>query len=204
MKQTLLIFAALSALWLAPNLYAAEVGDDEALLRWEPPTQNVDGSDLPECPPGHVEGDPTDPDCLDGFVAHYGTESRNYTETITIEDQAQRELLLQTLPPATYFFAMTAYDSGGDVSAYSGEVSKTIVDSSPPVPPVTLPSESEVFTVKMQPDVFLLFNIGIVPAGTLCWLDRGAPAGYGVVPFDEVVWTDPNGPRPVAVVARCD
>ena len=199
------IFAALCALWLANSGHTAEVPVDEAHLQWEAPVQNVDGSTLPQCPPDHVEGTLTDPKCLDGFVAYWGTSAGNYTQELQVTDQAQRDLIIPE-SPGTYFFVMTAYNSGGDESAYSGEVSKDISSPIVPLPPLPsfVPQESAVFTVKMQPDIFLLFHVGIVPAETECYLDRGAPAGYGVVPFDAVVWTDPDGPRPIAVVARCE
>jgi hypothetical protein len=127
-----------------------------------------------------------------------------YDQKLTLEDQAQRDLIISGQTPGEYFFAMTAYDSAGNVSAFSGEVSKTLADPVGPLPPVIIPSETAAFTIKMQPDVFLLFNVGVVPGGTECFLDRNAPTGYGVVPFEAVVWTDPLGPRPIAVVALCE
>jgi hypothetical protein len=203
------IFAALFALCLANSAYAAEADPDtptdEAHLRWDAPVKNVDDTDLPQCPSDHVEGTPTTPNCLDGFILYWGIAPRDYMANLKLEDQAQRDLIFANQPlDVEYFFALTAYNSSGDESAFSGEVSKTLTEPVGPLPPVVLPVESAVFTVKMQPDTFLLFNVGIVPAGTECFLDRDAPAGYGVVPFVDVVWTDPAGPRPVAVVARCE
>jgi hypothetical protein len=203
-----------NALWISALLllgldaYAAEADPDtptdEAHLSWDAPVKNVDGTDLPQCPADHVEGTLTTPNCLDGFIVHWGLGSRDYMANLKLEDQAQRDLVFANQPLDTYFFTLTAYDSAGDISAYSNEVSKTLTEPVGPLPPVILPAESAVFTVKMQPDQFLLFNVGIVPAGTECFPDRNAPTGYGVVPFDDVIWTDPAGPRPVAVVSRCE
>jgi hypothetical protein len=191
--------------WVLAAEAFPDTPSDEAHLSWDAPVKNVDDSDLPQCPPDHVEGTDTDPDCLDGFILYWGTAPRDYTSSLKFEDQAQRDFLFADQPlDVEYFFALTAYDSGTDESALSGEVSKLLTEPAGPLPPVIIPAETAAFTVKMQPDVFLLFNVGTVPAGTECFLDRGAPLGYGVVPFVDVVWTDPLGPRPIAVVALCE
>lgn len=170
-----------------------------AVLSWDAPTENVDGTPLPKCV-DVAEG----VDCLDGYTIYYGTAPRVYDQpTIPLDETADtHEVAPSTV--GTYFFAITAIDDEGNESAFSNEVSKEIIESLEPLPPVLLLQEEAVFTVKMQPDVFLLFNVGTVPAGTLCDLNSGAPRGYGVVPNAEVVWTSPTGPRPIAVVARCD
>ncbi len=200
------LWTALLLLAFPVSALAAEVvvPVDEAHLSWDAPIENVNGSDLPQCPSDHVEGTLTAPTCLDGFNMHWGLTPRVYTDMLILQDQAQRDLIIAGQPPGEYFFAMTAYDSAGNVSAFSGEVSKVLTDPVGPLPPIIIPAETAAFTLKMQPDAFLLFNVGIVPAGTECFLDRNAPTGYGVVPFDAVVWTDPLGPRPIAVVALCE
>jgi hypothetical protein len=81
-----------------------------ARLSWDAPTENVDGTTLTD---------------LDGFVVYYGSTSRNYTQTVDINDPDQTELQLD-LTPGDWFFAVTAKDADGNESAFSGEVSKTI------------------------------------------------------------------------------
>ena len=57
-----------------------------------------------------------------GYRLHYGTRSGEYTATI--EAGASTEVTIEDLTPGqTYYFAVTAYDSEGDESEYSDEVS---------------------------------------------------------------------------------
>ena len=81
-----------------------------ARLSWDAPTQNVDGSPLTD---------------LGGFVVYYGNASRDYSQTVDINDATQTELDL-VLTPGTWYFAVTAKDLDDNESAYSGEVSKTV------------------------------------------------------------------------------
>lgn len=201
------IFAALFALWLANSAYAAEADDtptDEAHLKWDAPVKNVDDTDLPECPSDHVEGTPTTPKCLDGFIFYWGLGTRDYMANLKIEDQAQRALIFADQPLDTYFFAMTAYNSGGDESAFSGEVSKTLTEPVGPLPPSFVqPGDTMVFTVVKQTDRFVLLAIGTVPTGTECDPSQSVN-GHHAVPVALVVWTDPAGSRPIVVVAKCN
>ena len=65
-----------------------------------------------------------------GYILHWGTSSRNYTNSHSVGDATQ-----YTVPDlqegTTYYFAATAYDDTGNVSAYSTEISYTVnsVDS---------------------------------------------------------------------------
>jgi hypothetical protein len=79
-------------------------------LRWQAPTENVDGSDLTD---------------LAGFVIYWGRDSRNYTGQHTINSPTATQWEAD-IPPGTYFFAMTAFDSENNESAYSNEVYKII------------------------------------------------------------------------------
>jgi hypothetical protein len=88
----------------------ASVQVRHAILSWDPPTQNTDGTTLTD---------------LSGFVVHFGRASRSYSQSVEINDPNQTNLEL-TLTPGTWYFAVTAKSSGGLYSAYSGEVSKTI------------------------------------------------------------------------------
>jgi hypothetical protein len=79
-------------------------------LRWQPPTQNVDGSRI---------------DDLGGYVIYWGTSSRAYTGSHRIESPDAREWVA-TVPPGWYYFAMTAFDAEGNESGYSNEIEKLI------------------------------------------------------------------------------
>lgn len=176
-----------------------------ATLSWDAPVEMINGEPLPRC----VDVDPSVVKCLDEFRVFHGMEVEisegvmGYElEQLAVVDETVLGFEAVETVPGTWFYAVTAVTRESLESAESNHVAKVLTDDEP-LPPVIIPQEEAVFTVKMQPDVFLLFNVGIVPAGTECFLDRGAPAGYGVVPNDEVVWTDPLGPRPIAVVALC-
>jgi hypothetical protein len=85
---------------------------------------------------------------LAGYTVHYGYESGSYSSSIdvgkvtsyTIEDVSQG---------MTYYIALTAYDTSGNTSEYSDELSATI--------PATSDTEStDSTTVTQDPDVTLV------------------------------------------------
>ncbi|MEZ5559896.1 MAG: fibronectin type III domain-containing protein [Pseudomonadales bacterium] len=79
-------------------------------LAWQAPTENVDGSPLTD---------------LAGYRVYYGEQSRAYTDTVDVSDNAATSTSL-TLVSGSYYFAMTALDSVGNESAYSNEVVKVV------------------------------------------------------------------------------
>ncbi len=79
-------------------------------LRWQAPTQNVDGTPLTD---------------LAGFVVYWGFQTRGYFSSLEIDDPTARAWEAD-LASGTYFFALTAVDADGNESAYSNEVRKTI------------------------------------------------------------------------------
>lgn len=79
-------------------------------LRWQAPTENVDGTALTD---------------LAGFVVYWGPSSRNYTGSFTINSATTTEWEV-TVGSGEYYFAMTAFDSQSNESAYSNEVVKII------------------------------------------------------------------------------
>jgi hypothetical protein len=83
----------------------------QAMLSWTAPTQNVDGSALTN---------------LAGYKVYWGTGSRSYPNTADVSGASSTSHTL-ALNPGTYFFAVTALDSSGNESAFSGEVSKTVL-----------------------------------------------------------------------------
>lgn len=89
----------------------------EALLSWTPPTTNVDGTPLTD---------------LSGYKIYYGTATGTYNSTLDVGNTATSTVMNLT-EKTTYYFAVTAYDTTGNESSYSNEVSKTIPDLTPPV-----------------------------------------------------------------------
>lgn len=81
----------------------------EAVLTWDPPTTNTDGTPLTD---------------LAGYKVYYGTTSGNYTSIIDAGNVTT--YTAASLTSNTYYFATTAYDTSRNESGYSNEVSKTI------------------------------------------------------------------------------
>jgi hypothetical protein len=82
---------------------------NSATLSWEAPTTNADGTPLTD---------------LGGYKVYYGTSSGNYTVSLDVGNVTTYKI--DNLTPGTYYFAVTAYDTSGNESGYSNEVSKTI------------------------------------------------------------------------------
>jgi fibronectin type 3 domain-containing protein len=81
-----------------------------ATLSWDAPQTYIDGRPLG--------------DALGGFKVYYGTSSRNYIHVVDVGKATTYKVT--GLSPATYYFAVTAYDRTGNESDYSNEVSKEI------------------------------------------------------------------------------
>ncbi len=88
-------------------------------LQWTAPTTNADGTTC---------------DDLAGYKIHYGTTSGTYIEVIDVGNVTA--YTVESLADGTYYFAATAYDTSGNVSDYSNEVSEEIAVS--PSSPVDL------------------------------------------------------------------
>ena len=82
----------------------------DKIVRWQAPTQNVDGSQLTD---------------LAGYRVYWGVSSRNYTGNYTINSATVTQWEAN-LAAGEYFFALTAFDTQDNESAYSNEVLKTI------------------------------------------------------------------------------
>ena len=88
-----------------------QVSMGSATLSWQPPTTRTDGTPLTN---------------LAGYHIRYGTANGNYPNVITIPNGGLTSAVVESLPPATWFFVISAYDSTGAESANSSPVSKTI------------------------------------------------------------------------------
>jgi hypothetical protein len=83
-----------------------------ATLSWTAPTQNEDGSPLTD---------------LAGYRVYWGTSSRNYSNSVTINNPGVTTYVVENLLAGrTYFFATTAGNGDGVYSDYSVEASKAI------------------------------------------------------------------------------
>ena len=80
-------------------------------LSWQPPTTRIDGSPLAD---------------LAGYRIRYGTSSGSYPNAVAIQNGGVTSAVIENLPPATYYFVVSAYDSMGLESDNSSPVSKTI------------------------------------------------------------------------------
>src|SRR3990172_5507095 len=132
---SLIVVAIFFFVVISGNTNPAQAG--QAVLTWDPPTTNTDGTPLTD---------------LTGYKVYYGTASGNYS---TVIDAAN--VISYTVPNltnnATYYFATTAYDTSANESGFSNEVSKTIAGTSDTTPPIhsnittgTITSTSAVIT----------------------------------------------------------
>ena len=91
-------------------LAMVSVGLVDKIVSWLAPTQNVDGSQLTD---------------LAGYRVYWGASSRTYTGNHTINSAAVTQWEAN-LAAGVYYFALTAFDTQDNESAYSNEVLKII------------------------------------------------------------------------------
>jgi hypothetical protein len=80
-------------------------------LSWQAPTQNADGTALVD---------------LKGYKVHYGSTSKSYSDTIQVSNAGVTTYVVENLNAGTYYFAVTAYNSAGQESSLSPEVSTQV------------------------------------------------------------------------------
>lgn len=88
-----------------------QMSSGNATLSWTPPTQNSDGSALTN---------------LAGYRIYYGTSASSLTQVVQVANAGMTTYMLENLSPATYYFALKAYNSAGAESVQSNVVSKTV------------------------------------------------------------------------------
>jgi hypothetical protein len=93
------------------NVTVVAVASGSAMLSWNPPTQNTDGTPLSN---------------LAGYRVYWGTSQGNYTNSATIS-AGLASYVVEQLTPATWYFALTAVNSAGAESAYSNVASKQVL-----------------------------------------------------------------------------
>lgn len=79
----------------------------------------------------------TEPD-LAGYKIYMGTATGQYGLPQDVGNVTSRTITLTPTTGATYYFALTAYDTSGNESGYSDEVSVFIPDATAPAKPTGL------------------------------------------------------------------
>jgi hypothetical protein len=112
MASKKLCFAVLALLLI---LVASQAQAASVQLSWNPPTSNADGTPLND---------------LAGYIIYYGQSSSNYSTTIDVGDRTTYTLS-GLAGGQRYYFAVTAYDTSQNKSAFSNEAS-LITPTDPP------------------------------------------------------------------------
>jgi hypothetical protein len=100
-----------SATLPAFSITVADVQTGSATLRWTPPTLNEDGSPLTD---------------LRGYRVYYGTSSTNLDTVLDLPNPGLASAVIENLSPATWYFAVKAYNTANAESGFSNIASKTI------------------------------------------------------------------------------
>jgi hypothetical protein len=97
---------------LAPfSITVNQISNGMATVNWTPPLYNTDGSTLTD---------------LAGYHVYYGTASNSLTQNVQITNVGTVSYTLSNLTSGTWYFGVSAYDSGGIESSLSNVASKTI------------------------------------------------------------------------------
>ena len=100
-----------SAALPAFGITVSEVANGSATLSWTPPTRNTNGSQLTN---------------LAGYRIYYGTSAGALSRSVQIANAGLARYVISNLAPATWYFAVCAYNSAGVESAQSNMASKTV------------------------------------------------------------------------------
>lgn len=130
-----------------PNLGVSSAYSSVAMLFWDEPPANEDGSPVAD---------------LAGYKVYYGNSSRNYSKCIDVGN-IKNYTVNNLTEGLTYYFAVTAYDIFGNESGYSNEAIKTIAVEAPPEiridpSPVKLPKTG-------QEESYAIGDDGYIQAG---------------------------------------
>jgi hypothetical protein len=100
-KRRIALWAVLSVALMTFNVHALQVS-----LSWTAPTTNQDGTSLND---------------LAGYKVYYGLATRSYD--VAVDTGLSTSAVLSGLQDGrTYYFAVTAYDTSGNQSAFSAEI----------------------------------------------------------------------------------
>jgi hypothetical protein len=98
---------------LAPfSVQVVATATGSALLTWNPPTQNTDGSPLTN---------------LAGYRIYWGLNAGSYANSVTVNNPGLATYIVDQLTPAHWYFAVTALSATGAESPYSNVGSKQVL-----------------------------------------------------------------------------
>ena len=93
------------------GITVSDVANGVATVSWTPPTRNTNGSQLTN---------------LAGYRIFYGTSANALNRSVQIANPGLATYVVSNLSPATWYFAVRAYNTAGAESALSNVASKTI------------------------------------------------------------------------------
>lgn len=144
----------MAALAAAAVSYAGVAAAGDATLSWSAPTTYTNGSAMSD---------------LAGFRVHYGSSPGSYAQQLDVGKVTTHKV--SNLANGTWYFAVTAYNASGSESAYSSEVSKSVLNDT------TGPVISGVYSDKAGPDTITISWMTDEQATTR--IDYGMTTGYG-------------------------
>lgn len=95
----------------ATDSSAGGYGMGSTTLSWQPPVQNTDGTPLFD---------------LSGYRIYWGSESGQYTESVTINNPGLTMYVVENLMAGDYYFVSTALNAAGIESDFSNEAYRSI------------------------------------------------------------------------------
>ena len=157
---------------------------------------------------------PNDPsDGTVGYMIHYGTSSRNYTESVDVGYPVPLNgrvygCVYNLAPQQSYYFTITAYNSAGQESPYASEIAYTMPADAAGTNPVDVVNTT-------QYDIYMSTSSNLSGAVTLngalvdggIYVFTGPDAGVSLVTFSvdgAVVQTESHAPFELAGGAAFD
>ena len=94
-------------------IQVTQMATGSATVSWQVPLGNTDGSALAN----------TD---ISGFRVYYGTNAANLSQSVTVNGTGVLTKVIDSLSPATWYFAVSVLNSGGVESSRSNVVNTTV------------------------------------------------------------------------------
>lgn len=92
---------------------STQTASRDVTLGWVAPATRADGSALSLSQ-------------IASFRIRFGTSPGTYTSSVNVDDSSATTYIIRDMAPATYYFVVTAIDTDGQESGYSGVVSTTV------------------------------------------------------------------------------
>lgn len=169
-------------------------GKDYTDLEWTAPTENVDGSAIPATGPGS----------LAGYELQYADNPAWTNVKMVTVPASQLTYRVSSLPNATYYYRVNAFNVEGLRSDWTGPVPDTI--NTIQVTDTALVDIQEVVTrpvynVVKRTNGFVLVQVGTVPTTVACNSAQSVNGHYAV-PVSAVTWS--GSVRTIVTVSRCE